>query len=342
MSRTNDILDKTKRKEPEAKKWKVVVGIVVGLLLVILLFSSTYTISEPIVDEWLSTHPINSLFDFYEYHKDIDEMSVYFVGSSLVATEVYAPAISDKLYNNGYNISIYNLFVPSETLIMRSIQIDEMVASSPDLIIFGISYSSFVQEHWNEEYMRLAYGEYNLTPELKSLYTGEELSLMYPGLLYKVEYLKTAFHEKMNGMNPRGLEKVIEPYGVSRRQGFEETKDMESMISSANNPGNTWRPIITAEETRNVKALRYMINTCKQENIPVIIINMPIHPLLSEKITDESRGNYFAILDTLGVKIIDMEKEYGDEHFWDLIHTTWDGALDFSDKMADLIIQELS
>ena len=33
MSRTDDILDKTKRKEPEAKKWKVVVGIVVGLVL---------------------------------------------------------------------------------------------------------------------------------------------------------------------------------------------------------------------------------------------------------------------------------------------------------------------
>ena len=114
------------------------------------------------------------------------------------------------------------------------------------------------------------------------------------------------------------------------------------MISSANNPENLWRPVITAEETRNVQALKYMVNSCKEANIPVVIINMPIHPLLSEKITDESRENYFEILDTLDVKIIDMEKEYGDEHFWDLIHTTWDGALAFSDKMTDLIIQELS
>ena len=33
MSKAEDILDKTKRGEPEAKKWKVVVGIVVGLVL---------------------------------------------------------------------------------------------------------------------------------------------------------------------------------------------------------------------------------------------------------------------------------------------------------------------
>ena len=35
MSKAEDILDKTKRGEPEAKKWKVVVGIVVGLVLVV-------------------------------------------------------------------------------------------------------------------------------------------------------------------------------------------------------------------------------------------------------------------------------------------------------------------
>lgn len=333
------LIEKTTKKDGE-KKWKVVVGIVVGLVFAGGLFIGCYFATEPIIDNSLSTYPINEIFDFYSEKRGENETAVYFVGSSLVATEVYTPYITSKLEDDGYNISVYNLFVPSETLIMRSIQIEEMVASSPDLVIIGISYSSFVQEHWNDEHMMLAYGYYELTPELVSLYTDEELDSMNPDLFYKRGYLIRSLIPK--SVSEREGEYVIEPYGVSRRQGFEETKDMGSMVSSANNPENLWRPVITAEETRNVQALKYMVNSCKEANIPVVIINMPIHPLLSEKITDESRENYFEILDTLDVKIIDMEKEYGDEHFWDLIHTTWDGALAFSDKMTDLIIQELS
>ena len=335
------LIEKTTEKDG-AKKWKVVVGIVVGLVLACGMFVGGYVATESVIDKGLSTYPINEIFDFYGEKRGLDETAVYFVGSSLVATEVYTPYITSKLLDSGYNVSVYNLFVPSETLIMRSIQIEEMVASSPDLIIFGISYSSFVGEQWNDEYMRLAYGKYELTPELASIYTDEELESLNPGLFYKRGYFIRSIMPKSVSEDYREEEYVVEPYGIPRRQSFEDTKNMESMISGANNPDNIWRPIITMEETRNVHALRYMVNICNEADIPVIIINMPIHPLLSEKITDESRENYFAILDTLDVKVIDMERDYGDEHFWDLIHTTWDGALDFSDKMADLIIQEMS
>ena len=66
MSRTDDIIDKTKRKEPETKKWKVVVGIVVGLIIGCVLFYGLFVSTESIVKNHYNTLDIAILYDFYD------------------------------------------------------------------------------------------------------------------------------------------------------------------------------------------------------------------------------------------------------------------------------------
>ena len=70
---------------------------------------------------------------------------------------------------------------------------------------------------------------------------------------------------------------------------------------------------------------------------------MPLNPLLSEKITDESRKNFSEFLNQTGVVWYDYEYLFGEEYFADT-HHMWSihGRDNFSPFMADLIIQELS
>ena len=84
MSRTDDIIDKTKRKEPEAKKWKVVVGIVVGLFVGCLLFCGIWGyVVDPFIDEYLQNKKdVVAIYDFLELNVGEEETAVYNVMES--------------------------------------------------------------------------------------------------------------------------------------------------------------------------------------------------------------------------------------------------------------------
>ena len=69
---------------------------------------------------------------------------------------------------------------------------------------------------------------------------------------------------------------------------------------------------------------------------------MPLHPLISAEIDEESRENYFEFLNQTGVTWVDMENLFGDEYFYDSHHATWIGTQLITPVMADLIIQEMS
>ena len=148
MSRTDDILDKTKRKEPEAKKWKVVVGIILGLVLSLSILYGLYAVTEPIVksgDTSLST--IDNLYAFYDLNIGNEETAVYFLGSSLTSFEIYSPLIDEELQKRGYDVTTYNLFVEADTPRLRALQIDEIIESQPALVIYGVSYRTIKKKY---------------------------------------------------------------------------------------------------------------------------------------------------------------------------------------------------
>lgn len=69
---------------------------------------------------------------------------------------------------------------------------------------------------------------------------------------------------------------------------------------------------------------------------------MPIHPELSKVVSDESRNNYFNLLNQTGVAWYDYENYFNGDAFVDIHHVTFDSAKSFSSVFADLIIQELT
>ena len=115
-------------------------------------------------------------------------------------------------------------------------------------------------------------------------------------------------------------------------------------ISNVNNPNSRYRieSEINGYWTQNKEALMYIISTLTENDIPVIILNMPINPLLSEKISEESYANYYALFDKTGVDYYDLDGILSSDFFFDEVHMTFDGALEFAPIMADIIIRELS
>ena len=97
----------------------------------------------------------------------------------------------------------------------------------------------------------------------------------------------------------------------------------------------------SSSESENKEALMYIVKTLKENNVPVIIANMPINPLLSEQISNSSYSNYFDTINGTDVDHYDLDGNYSPEDFFDEVHMTYDGALKFAPRMADLIIEQV-
>ncbi|MBQ4598152.1 MAG: hypothetical protein IJB12_07125 [Methanocorpusculum sp.] len=346
MSRTDDIIDKTKRKDSEAKKWKVIVGIVVGLVFGGALFACGLMICD--VDNYLSKKDIVMLYDFYDWHESVNETAVYFIGNSVIGSAIYPPDINNILLDDGSDIKAYNLYISGESILERTLQINALIESNPSMVIYGITYADVSGNgSITSERAILVQDRINLNKDAEYLFTESELEDIYvnkPDLFFKKSFVKSAVSYKLFGSTDwnTDVDFYEDPRGMDHRLKKSNEKNYALIVAEANDEDNMWHPIVTNETTRSKDALLYIIKKLQDADIPVVIINMPLHPLISAEIDEESRENYFEFLNQTGVTWVDMENLFGDEYFYDSHHATWIGTQLITPVMADLIIQEMS
>lgn len=339
------LIEKTTEKD-EAKKWKVVVGIVVGLVLAGGMFGLLFWFAD--VDEYLQQNKeIINLYDFYDEKYGDGTTAVYVIGSSVVAESIYPPSISDILTQNGYsNVTVYSAFLSGDTPIMRSVQVQNIIDSRPSFVIYGLMPRDIGANDWRDEYFSLVSSRLNIRNDSLYLYTYEQMdSFDFDlNLFENKKYLANALESKYVSKPHATLNYSRDPLGEEYRKYLSTTKNDASIAKNVNNPESRYRieSEINGEWTQNKEALVYIINTLQKEGITVIAVNMPINPLLSEKISIYSYENYYSLLNETRVTWYDLDGSISQEYFFDEVHMTFDGALAFAPVMADLIIQELS
>ncbi|MCZ9311818.1 MAG: hypothetical protein O0V67_00425 [Methanocorpusculum sp.] len=331
-------------KEGGTTRSTVVVCVLAGVLIAGGLFSVGMYAAEPVIDAYLNeTKEIIHLYDFYDLKIGEDQTAVYFIGSSIIGCSIYPPYINQNLSIQGYNITAYNLIVSGDTPVRRSVEIQKIIDSSPSLVVFGVTYRSVTDEAaWPDERVILVHDRLVVRDGARQLYSADEWNdlktVCTPN--YKKKFLPSAlFHFPSETSNT--LDYQNDPYGISSRLYRDSQKNPEKMLEEANDPTDIWRPIVTNESTRYKQALIYNVQTLQNAGIPVVLINMPLHPLTSEKITNESRQNFYDLLNETGAKWYDMEFGCGDEYFFDSHHMTFYGATQFAPRMAELIISEV-
>lgn len=337
------LIEKTTEKDG-VKKWKVVVGIVVGILLISSMVMGINSYAD--VDGYLHTKDIVRLYDFYDMKIGEDETAVYILGDSFVAYSIYSPLLNQQLSERGYDIKEYNLEIQGGVPIMHSLHVQNLVESKPSLVIIGVSYRHLADgDYWIEERVTLVKDRLKIRPDSLYLYTESQKNDIESGLSfwYSKKFLKSALEYKSTHPNkPIVIDRVYNGY-----QGLNYTRpsmqhSYEEIVAAATDPNNSFRAEITQDSTQNKEALLYMIKVFKDYEIPVILINAPLHPLLSENISDESRQNLHNFLDSTGVRWYDMEFSMDEKYFIDIYHLDDKGALKFTPYVTDMIIQELS
>lgn len=347
MSRTDDIIDKTKRTEPEAKKWKVVVGIVVGLGIVMAIFLGLLWVID--VDRYLESKSIVKMYDAYGKKAEDDNNFAYYLGDSTASYSIYPPLIKDELNERGYDFSLFGASVGSEAPLMRVLQIQNIMDSNPSAVIYAISYRHVSDyEHWVPENLYLVHDSLKIRDDSLYLYSENEISDIKRdmNLFDKRTFILGAFKARYNELfssNVNG-DSWHDEDGRYYNLGDERASmqhNIDEIVDAATNPRNSFRPEITNESTRNKEALLYISQTLAENGIPLIFISAPINPIMADEISSESRQNFHDFLKSTGAVWYDMEYAIPSEYFIDVYHLGEEGCLMFSPMLADIIAQEV-
>ena len=344
MLKIVDLLNRTVREETEIKRSIVVAGIGAVLCITLGSFFCIFYLAD--VDGYLQdTKYIINLYDFYDKKVGENEKAVFFIGSSVMAHFVYPPEINRFVKKNYSNVTAYNLYLGSDIPIERSLEIQKIIDARPSLVIYGITYRSVTDKLDYGSFFertKLVYSRLDIRNDSLFLYTAYENNYFREPLsiLGKRMYILSAIDYKLN-QNTQLINYTFDPFGEPLRMSFKK-HTLEEISAEVNDQHNEkWHPVVTNESTRYKDALLYNVKTLQDAGIPVIILNMPLHPLLSEKITDESRVNFYNLLNETGSIWYDLEHDYDGDYFWDSHHATFDGALKFAPRMADLIIEQV-
>lgn len=348
MSRTDDILDKTKRKEPEAKKWKVIVGITLSLILCTSIYFGILYFSEPIIDDYLENsggYPslIYRAYNVYENESADYSNSIFLFGSSLVNAGIRPDKISSELSQHGYdNLTIYNLHISMDTPLLRSLEIQKTIESSPKMVIYGVTYRDVVDTTMHsDERFTLVHDKLEISEDALFLYNQKELELINtePPADYSKKYLLSALEW---AVKKQFTPKTLANASSNTTSPPPVELDIDELEFNADGARSiVWHPEISNERTRYMEALLYNVRTLEDAGIDVVLINMPLTPALSNKISNETRQNFFDLLNDTGANWYDFERAYGYEFFSDLVHASSYGSDLFAPVVADIIIQEM-
>ena len=354
MSKIEELLNRTVRDETNVTKGSlsvyivIICSVIISVIISLLLLQGLYYVAD--VDGYLQDNKqIINLYDFYDQKVGENETAVFFIGSSNMGYSIYPPEINNLIKENYQNITTYNLYHGGDIPIERAMEVQKIIDAKPSLVIYGITYRSVTDKIDSARFFertKLVNSRLNIRDDSKWLYSDDEkmhfapLSDHFAPLsdFGKKMYLFSAIEYKLNSAH-NSINYSFDPLGENIRSSL--MKDEARIIKEVNNPNSAWHPAVTNESTRYKDALLYNVKTLQDAGIPVIILNMPLHPLLSEKITDESRANFFELLNETGAEWYDLERDYGDDFFWDSHHATYDGALKFAPRMADLIIEQV-
>jgi len=298
-----------------------------------------FVIISVVVDPYLEQGTwklISDNFDTYANDSIWDQPKIYFIGNSQVMAAVDPAVIEDGLALKNYSYSVHNLGVNFDTPLQRSIELSEIIRSKPSLVIYGDSYCSFSSRYRYvpDDNLALVSDRIYLDSFSRSLFDKDQITLIDQNsldqLFFKRKFIISSLKEKL-GIRLGGREVVVN-----------ETLSLEERKIIAQNPYDEFLAPVDSDDNVQKKAFIHLRDELNKNNISLVYVHMPMDTLRVATIPESTKENYFAFLNSTGVKYYNLEESYPDEDFYDLVHLNKYGKERFSRDMPDLLITELN
>ncbi|HPS91079.1 MAG TPA: hypothetical protein PKV33_02880 [Methanothrix sp.] len=296
---------------------------------------------KPYLDE---SNRVVNIFNLYRTLEDDSQKRVFFIGSSQIEADIDCSLI-DKLINGDGNMNVqtYNLGYPADTPLRRLTEAASMSECRPGMVIIGLTYYAVNDTSFNisADDLVLVSRDMQLDNYSRSLFSADEIELIDMNPVYQKFYQrKFIVPSILNLLRTSETSEQEAAKNFKVQPAFSENLTYDLLLIRINNSRDTLDKYVVSPRENNQKlALNQTLRLLHSKGISVVIINMPLNPVLSDKISDDTRRNYFSYLNLTKSSYYDYERRYGPQCFSDLTHLNYLGRKAFSEDMAKLITE---
>ncbi len=308
----------------------------------------------------------NRVYHIFEFYENLsNSSSILLLGSSQMMDAVDAVYVENKIDNR---LTVFNLGESADTPSRRLLELDKITKLRPRAVIIGISLFS-VNDYPPEGISSFSAVKNSLNPESSSLILiREDLQGVFTStLIEKVSGTviplpqKKCIRQKANeGLSfiryyLRKLTKIFtgdanvmitenvaadlkSPYAksVMGKNQSEFERDLNS------NKELLGKYLVDPFSNKNKNALLYTIGHLKNNNITVIVVNLPLSPYFNERIPVYSLDNFNDFVQTAILPLApyyDFREYYDSTYFYDNTHLR--NHENFSEQIADILHKEV-
>ena len=326
-----------------------VLTIVAALFISIFIFM---LLNEFLVLPYLhETNRAVSIFDFYEhimhnntYNKSFNNnynsnynynynnySNTYFIGSSQIGSGIDTRMIGQNVYNLG---SV------GDTPLRRLIELNQMIATRPRTAVIGLTYYEL-----NESSHLISQSDYiapvsdKIGDIPREFFNNVELEAIDAiPFYYNRKFLLNSIsvlvgYSSINYSNQQNWN--VTNFTVPENHAINNTH--QELMNRLNDRAQIDRYVVSNRDCSQKDALNYTICRLRDSGVKVIVINMPLNPLLSARISNETRKNYFNFLNQTGVEYYDFERAFSGEFFVDLTHLNSVGRKRFTELLCPIV-----
>jgi hypothetical protein len=300
---------------------------IIAAIIVSLLISTMLEIS--VVPPYLhATNRIVNIFDFYDH---IGCNNIYFIGSSQILYDIDTRMIGQD---------VYNLASEADTPLRRLIELNKLIETKPCAVIIGLTYlglndSSFDDSQADE--ISPVADKIKLDLDSRDLFTEGELKVIDVNpFYYNIKFIRSGLFASILG-DQRDDQSVFNRTNFTIPVNFARNLTYQELIYKVKDQRNLNNYVVSKKNCRQKQALNHTICELRKDGIKVMILNMPLHPLLSARISNETRNNYFNFLNSTGVKYYDFETSFSSRYFSSLTHLNDAGRKHFTELLCPIV-----
>lgn len=275
-----------------------------------------------------------------DLYTGIPPRSLLFFGESQVREDIDCLIIEKYLNNTCFNLGVAGMMpVP------MALQKDLIIKAKPQRVVLGVTAAFFDETlNKNNDFFMVINGHTAITADafMEKRILAEEQTLLsmnwFEKDLYKRKFILPFYLALLQQTisppptRPSSINNFKNPHLFIQSQPAAELarKLKDPKISSI-----FW---FENSSKRQREAFTYLIRELAKARIDTVIIQMPLHPLVNEVVSNESQQIFGAYLQQLsgefGLKVVNAENDFGEEYFTDLTHLNSQGEKLFSQKIA--------
>ena len=286
---------------------------------------------------------------FYSSEFDPSKEKIYLIGSSAIGV-INASYINEKFDQNS-NYYLYNLATTADLPINRIESINDIISTSPELVLFGIGYRDFFDEStidrgtFNKPTSSLPDPQSHFaqifTSELVLQYNFEPL--ICPQCIISNIIQNISGFENISFSNYKP-DTPFYPKFVQTKNDISNSRELEDNVATFPPPKDA---IIPIDKNKNFDALKNMIKNLQKNNIKVAIFTIPYSQQYLDSISINDHNKFVTILNDLEdknlIQIYDLKDNYVNLKIWnDPTHVIMNKDINiYNDDIFNIILNEL-